>query len=95
MKSTELKKVLNESHFNPRDTEHPLAIAVKLGNPEYWRVRAMELIEESKGWAPGSGNYHESITEAISLLALSRTYYATQPKTNATNTTTPSNRAGG
>jgi len=95
MRSTELKKVLNESHFNPRNSEHPLAVAVKIGTPEYWRVKAMELIEESKGWAPGSNEYHESLKEAISLLALSRTYYAIQPEKNTTGTTTTSDGAGG
>jgi len=95
MRSTELKKVLNESHFNPNNLEHPLAVAVKIGTPEYWRVKAMELVEESKGWAPGSDQYHESLKEAISLLALSRTYYAIQPEKDATSTPTKSDGAGG
>ena len=84
MRSTELKKVLNQSHFNPKNTEHQLAVAVKIGTPDYWRVKAMEMIEESKVWAPGSKEYHELLTDAISLLALARTYYAIQPKADAT-----------
>lgn len=95
MRSTELKKVLNESHFNPRNSEHPLAVAVRIGTPDYWRVKAMELTEESKNWVPGSTEYHELLTDAITLLALARTYYVTQPKTDTTGTTTKSNGAGG
>jgi hypothetical protein len=55
----------------------------------------MEMIEESKAWATGTKEYHELLTDAISLLALARTYYAIKPTTNSTGDTTKSDGAGG
>lgn len=57
-----------ESLFDPR-TPGPMSIVVELNNPAYCEVKAIELIREAQSHPV---DYHEKVTQAISLLALAR-----------------------
>lgn len=58
---TALRKILKASEFDPR-AAGPLKIIADVGNKDYYRSRAIELI---------SDNTTKSVQQAISLLALS------------------------
>ena len=76
MRSKELRKTLSESHFNP-NKPGLFQIIIGIGNPAYWETRAIELVREAQvNETPGSKQYHELLRDAISLLALARTYHA-------------------
>jgi len=87
MKSRELRRTLSESHFNP-NAKGLFQIIVDIGNPNYWETRAIELIREAQGNKPGSKLYHELLRDAISLLALARTYHVENTSPNETGDNT-------
>jgi hypothetical protein len=43
-----------------------------VGNPDYWTVRAIELIMETTNLAQGSDAYHHALKDATTLLILAR-----------------------
>ena len=76
----ELKKLLNESYFNPNE-EGPLKIIVEMNNPAYCEMRAQEYITEARKYIIADHvslnsqqlqNYDDRMTKAIALLALAR-----------------------
>ena len=75
MRSTELRKVLNQSLINPQKPG-PFRVVIDVGNPQYWRTKALELIAEANNAYTSSDEADQYIQEAITLLALSRTFHA-------------------
>lgn len=73
MLTRDIKKVLNESCFNPKKE---LKILQDVGNPDYWITKATEELLQIKSLnlKPGSKLYHAKIKESIKLLALTRAY---------------------
>ncbi len=70
----QLQKLLTESVFNP-DKVGPLKIIADLRNAAYCEMRAIELIQEARMFAPTDNtheHYHDKIKQAISLLVLAR-----------------------
>ncbi len=63
---TKITQILNACKFNPR-IPGPLKIISDVGNPDYYKNRAIEFIEQSK--LEGCGE-RECLERAISLLAL-------------------------
>lgn len=52
-----------------------MAVIVQSGDRVFWEARAIELINEARHFLQIDGNrdvYHDRITKAISLLALSK-----------------------
>lgn len=73
---TNLKKILLESLFDPRKPIGTIKIIMEVNDPNYYEMRAIEMIGEAKSilHTPfGSINdYNERITKAISLLGLAK-----------------------
>lgn len=63
-----LRETLMQSVFDPR-APGPMSIIVGLDNPQYGEIKAIELIREAQAHPT---DYHEKVTQAISLLALAR-----------------------
>lgn len=68
----DLKKIANESLFNPKKPSPHFKIIIDVGNPHYLATRAIEKIMESEQAVSGSERYHKLLKEAISLLILAR-----------------------
>lgn len=66
-----LKATLLESAFDPRAQGKPMSVVVSLNDPTYCETRAIELIHEAK-ITPDLVQHNEKLTQAISLLALSK-----------------------
>lgn len=82
---TRIKQLLQESQIDPRAVNSPLTVIVDavVSNPRYGEDRAIEMITEAKRTfdqpsgspevaAQNLEQYHRQMTNAISLLALSR-----------------------
>lgn len=71
-----LKKLLNESLFNPKTATGPLKIILESGNKKYYESRALEYILEARNIVLDSdlaeSQYHDKIKNAISLLLIAR-----------------------
>jgi hypothetical protein len=74
----ELKKALNESLFNPKQTSGPLKIILDQKDPNFLEMRALEFINEARlSLTPQPTEhqlavYNDKIIKAISLLAVAR-----------------------
>lgn len=71
MSERELKRLLNESSFNPRETTGPIKVILDSGNVNYYMSRAIEFIMQAQLEKNGE-NYHSCLRKAISLLAMAR-----------------------
>ena len=72
---TLVQQLLKQSVFNPKD-KTPFSVVISIASPEYCEMKAIELISEAQisvREAVGS-DYHDKITQAISLLTLARFY---------------------
>jgi hypothetical protein len=49
-----------------------MSIITELNNPTFGEVKALELIREAQRCVSGSEQYHEKLTQAISVLSLVR-----------------------
>lgn len=65
---TDIRKVLAESAFDPRENS-PLRIVAEVGDPIYYMTRATELIRDAQVYPV---NVEDKIGQAISLLALAK-----------------------
>lgn len=76
--SKDIRKVLGESVFNPREPVGAIKIIMEINDPAYLESRAMEFINEARNHRTQNPTehqltvYHERIAKAISLLALAR-----------------------
>ena len=72
----QLKKLLNESLFNPKTATSPLKIILESGNKKYYESRALEYIMEARNIILDSdltkNQYHDKLKNAISLLLIAR-----------------------
>lgn len=70
---TSLKQLLVRCAFDPRKPG-PMKAIVESGDRNFWELRAIELIREAQDAIEQGHNnfYHDQITRAISLLALSK-----------------------
>ncbi len=70
---TQVSKTLAESLFDPR-AKSPMSVVVSFNDPTYCGRKATELIAEAEAaYSQGQvTDYHERVTQAISLLALAR-----------------------
>jgi len=75
----DLKKVLNESLFNPNKPELKQKIWMEVGESSYWMTKAVELILESKNNFPPKDDL---LKEAITLLAYTRAHLNEKNKTD-------------
>lgn len=73
MLQRELKKVANESIFNPNKPETADRILLDVGDSKYWLTRASEHLAYAKDVTPGSEGWHNELRQAIKLLILART----------------------
>jgi hypothetical protein len=73
MLQKDLKKIANESVFNPNKPTPAEKILLDLGDRNYWVVKASEHIAYSKQITIGSDSWHNELCQAIKLLILART----------------------
>ena len=73
MLQRELKKIANESIFNPNKPNNVEKILLDLGDTNYWIIKAIEHIAYSKNMVVGSNGWHQELRQAIKLLILART----------------------
>lgn len=74
IKVADIKKILNESVFDP-NINSPLALIVQthLNDPSYLESRAIEMIGDAKITRNDNPvDYHEKMKKAIALLAIAR-----------------------
>ena len=76
----DLKKLANESVFNPNKPNRSEKILLDVGNPSYWITKAAEKIMEAGHYTDGSTSYHQCLSEAVKLLVLTRAYVDDQAK---------------
>jgi hypothetical protein len=79
---TQLRTLLRESEFDPRQTGTPLSIAIEEMNPGYCELKSLELIKEARVTVNSILSdederklleyYNEKIARAISLLVYAR-----------------------
>ena len=74
MLQRDLKRLANESVFNPNKPEKHIKILMDVGNPNYWVTKAIEELMRSRQLVESSTAYHECLKDAISLLLLTRTF---------------------
>lgn len=72
MLQRDLKKVANESVFNPNKPETADRILFEIGDSKYWLTRASEHLAYAKNITPGSDGWHNELKQAIKLLILAR-----------------------
>lgn len=75
--SRHIRKILNESLFNPSEKTGPLAVIIQQADPSFYETRAIEMIIEAKQSIPMMTEhqktvYADKISKAISLLALAK-----------------------
>jgi hypothetical protein len=72
-----IQEILAQSAFTPSEPNTPFAQVVQFNNPQYGEYKAIELIQQAQLSVDGQGDqdysvYVDKITQAISILALSR-----------------------
>ena len=72
MLQRDLKRIANESVFNPRKPEVKMKITMDAGNPDYWVTKAIEYLMDSKNTTLGSEQWHTQLRDAITLILLAR-----------------------
>lgn len=72
MLQRDLKKIANESVFNPKNTSMSNQVLLQVGNPLYWTTKAVELIMATNALRIGSTAYNNNLKEAIKLLLITR-----------------------
>lgn len=82
MLQRDLKRVANESIFNPNDPPDHLKFSLQAGNPSYWITKAQELLMEANGIPRDIGVWNKCLRDAVSLLILARTFSDEEDKVN-------------
>ena len=80
MLQRDLKKVANESIFNPKNPPNEIKFIFEAGNPEYWIIRATELLLERRTLPQCEPLRDELLKDAITLLILTRTHLNAEDK---------------
>lgn len=72
MLQRELKKIANESLFNPNRPNKVQEILLDVGNPVYFATKALEYIKHALSYEIGSKYWHDELKDAITVLILAR-----------------------
>jgi hypothetical protein len=70
MLQRDLKKIANESIFNPNKPDKLMQIVLDVGNPDYWVTKAIEYLRCAQ--SETGEEWHDSLRYAITLLILAR-----------------------
>ena len=74
MLQRDLRKIANESIFNPKKPEEKAdEILMELGDTNYWVTKAREHLIHASSITTGSKGWHDELKQAIKLLILART----------------------
>lgn len=70
----DLKKIANKCCINPRKPTSTQRVVMGVGNPQYWTVKAVELLTEAQFYTLTSKKYIELLEEATELLILTQAH---------------------